>query len=249
MFAALRQPYTISLLLMQIDDKADATPEPKTTLILVRHGETEANVQQRWYGAMDAPLTERGRRQVAATAAAMAEINRCLPIDVFYVSPLPRAQATAGAIADAIHMRPQIENGLREFDLGDWEGRTFKDLHTSEDLWGRWEADPTFAPPNGESPASFSKRVEQAVQSLVSRHPGQTILIVSHGALIGNILTRWLGDSPEDWRRWDPPNCSITIVQKPNATPGAEWTPVQVNDVSHLPEDIQTGGQAEETPA
>jgi broad specificity phosphatase PhoE len=233
---------------MQIDNKADAALEPSTTLILVRHGETEANVQQRWYGAMDAPLTERGRRQVAATAAAMVELNQDLPIDVFYVSPLPRARATAGAIADAIELQPQIDEGLREFDLGDWEGRTFEDLHASEDLWGHWDADPTFAPPNGESPASFSQRVERAVQSLVNRHPGQTILIVSHGGLIGNLLTRWLGDSPEDWRRWDPPNCSITILEKAVTPSGAAWNPVLVNDVSHLPEDIRAGEQ-EETPA
>ena len=52
-------------------------------------------------------------------------------------------------------MTPQIEPDLREFDLGDWEGRSFRDLREQEDLWGHWERDPGFAPPNGESPRQF----------------------------------------------------------------------------------------------
>ena len=91
---------------------ASATP---TRLILIRHGETEANVQRRWYGAMDAPLTKRGQVQVASVAGAMAELVQRFPPDVFYVSPLPRAQTTAAAIAEAIDMQPQVEGGLREF--------------------------------------------------------------------------------------------------------------------------------------
>lgn len=225
-------------------------PSSPTTLILVRHGETESNVNKRWYGAMDAPLTTRGRRQVAAVAEALAELAQRFPPDVFYVSPLPRAQSTAAAIADAIDMQPRVEDELREFDLGDWEGRTFQDLRESEDLWGRWAADPAFAPPNGESPTSFSRRVEAALLALVDRHPGETVLVVSHGAFIGNALTRWLGDG-KDWRRWDPPNCSITVLERNEAHgPGERaWTPVVVNDVSHLPVDAGDGSGEENTPA
>ncbi|MCB0132640.1 MAG: histidine phosphatase family protein, partial [Caldilineaceae bacterium] len=95
-----------------------------TTLIIVRHAETEANVQQVWQGTLDAPLTRRGQKQVMATAQHMAHLVQESPVDRFYVSPLPRAQRTAAGIATAIGMTPLIEAGLREFDLGDWEGRT-----------------------------------------------------------------------------------------------------------------------------
>jgi broad specificity phosphatase PhoE len=210
---------------------AGAVRESPTTLILVRHGETEGNVQQIWHGALDAPLTERGRLQVAATAERMAELSRRYPVDVFYVSPLPRAQSTAAAIARAIGMEPLVEPGLREFDLGDWEGRTFQDLRETENLWGRWAEDAAFAPPNGESPASFHRRVMQAMESLVARHPGQTVLAVSHGAVIGNALATLLGEGPHDWRRWDPPNCAISVLQ----WDGSRWRPVMANDISHLP--------------
>ena len=72
-----------------------------THVILVRHGETTANHEQRWYGAMDAPLTERGRLQVQATGDRFAQRRTTAPVDALYVSPLPRARSTAAAISVA----------------------------------------------------------------------------------------------------------------------------------------------------
>ena len=202
-----------------------------THLYLVRHGETQANLEQRWYGALDAPLTARGEAQVAATAAHFATIVRTQPVDAFYVSPLPRAQSTAAAIAAAIGLPPVVEPGLTEFSIGDWEGRTYRDLIDTEDLWGRWDHDPTFAPPNGESPVSFGRRIDQTVHALVARHPGQTILTVSHGAVIASLLDRWLGGAQGNWMRWDPHNCAVTLL----AQHGDSWVGVHVNDITHLP--------------
>ncbi len=203
-----------------------------TQLILVRHGETEGNVNQVWHGALDAPLTPRGLEQVSATATRLAELHETHPIDHFYVSPLPRAMSTAQAIAAAIGLEPVIEEGLREFDLGDWEGRSFRDLREVEDLWGRWEADPSFAPPNGESPETFSARALQTLEMLAARHPHQRILAVTHGAFIANVLASWLGQGGEDWRRFDPHNCAISILTQ---VEGA-WCGELINDISHLPE-------------
>src|SRR5262245_42012119 len=134
-----------------------------TRVILVRHGETEANRLQMWHGSLDAPLTGRGRVQVAATAARFAECAKQQHIDVLYVSPLPRARSTASAIASAIGLTPNVEDGLREFSIGDWEGRTYRDLIDNEQLWRRWAIDPSFTPPNGESPVSFGERAVAAV--------------------------------------------------------------------------------------
>ena len=202
-----------------------------TRLILVRHGETESNVSQVWHGRLDAPLTPRGREQVVAVAARLAARQAELPIHAFYVSPLPRAQSTAAAIAAAIGMTPQIDPGLREFDLGDWEGRTFRDLREQENLWGRWATDPDFAPPNGESPRSFGRRAAQALIRLADRHPEQTVLVVTHGGFISNVLATWLCKSGGDWRAFDPHNCAISIVRRD----GDGWQGEVINDVSHLP--------------
>ncbi len=203
------------------------------TVILVRHGETEANVLQVWHGALDAPLTQRGRRQVEAAGRGVADLSRRYPIDRFYVSPLARAQSTAAAIADAIDMTPVVHEGLREFDLGEWEGRTFQDLRESEDLWGRWDKDPAFAPPQGESPTSFNQRVVQTVQALAEKHPGETLLLVTHGGVICNVLATWVGDGPQDWQLWDPHNCAISVLQ----WDGEKWHALLINDISHLPPD------------
>jgi len=211
---------------------ANTTTQPVITrLILVRHGETEGNLSQVWHGALDAPLTPRGRAQVDATAARLAQLHDGRPIDHLYVSPLPRAQSTAAAIAWATGLMAEVDDGLREFSIGDWEGRSFRDLREMEDLWGRWEADPHFAPPNGESPSTFNSRVVEAAQRLVAQHPGETLVAVTHGGVIGNLLASFVGDGPGDWRRFDPPNCSISILD----WNGAQWTPVLINDIGHLP--------------
>ncbi len=204
-----------------------------TRVILVRHGETEANLLQMWHGSLDAPLTARGQAQVAATARRFADCARHEQIDVLYVSPLPRARSTAAAIAEAIQKTPVVEDGLREFSIGDWEGRTYRDLIDNEQLWHRWAIDPTFTPPNGESPASFGERAVGAVEALAAHHRHQTLVAVSHGGLIGAVLDAWIGGHSGDWMRWEPHNCAVSVLEHD----GDRWHGVMVNDISHLPED------------
>ena len=211
-------------------NEAPPTPLP-TKLILVRHAETEANLNQVWHGALDAPLTPRGLEQVIATATRLAEIHAKEPIDLFYVSPLPRAQSTAAAIAQATGLPIILEEGLREFSLGDWEGRSLRELRELEDLWGRWDADPAFSPPNGESPVSFNLRATQILAELAARHPGKTLLIVTHGAFLSSVLATWLGADARNWRAYDPHNCAISILVQE----GLGWRGELVNDTSHLP--------------
>lgn len=199
-------------------------------IILVRHAETQANVEQLWHGKLDAPLTERGLLQVTATATYMQQLVGHYPVTAFYVSPLPRAQSTAAAIGQAIGLPPIIDENLREFDLGDWEGRSFLELKEMENLWARWRMDPSFAPPNGESPILFNQRAIQAIQGLADRHPDAIVLAVTHGALLCNVLATWFGDGPADWRRWEPQNCAISILEFVNG----QWRAELINDISHL---------------
>lgn len=204
-----------------------------TRLLLLRHGETEGNVQQVWHGALDAPLTVRGQQQVAATVQYICDLHRHTPIDQLVVSPLPRALRTAEPIAQALNLPLQLSPGLREFDLGDWEGRTFVELRDVENLWGRWRQDPLFAPPRGESPRSFHARILQTLHQLITLYPTQTVLAVTHGGVICNALAAWLGTGPDDWRNWEPHNCAITMLERAHD----QWQTVMVNDISHLPPD------------
>jgi probable phosphoglycerate mutase len=212
-----------------------------TRLIIVRHAETEANVNQVWQGDLDAPLTERGRQQVAATAIRIAEMHAAEAIDRFYVSPLPRARSTAAAIAEATGLSLLIEDGLREFGLGDWEGRSLRELREMEDLWGRWDADPAFAPPNGESPVTFNRRATQALAELAARHSGLNVLVVTHGAFISSVLATWLSGDARNWRSFDPHNCAISVLIKVEEG----WRGELVNDISHLPLSAQVDYQSE----
>jgi broad specificity phosphatase PhoE len=202
-----------------------------TRLVLVRHAETEANQHQLWQGDLDAPLTPRGLLQVQTTATRLAELHAQSPFNVFYVSPLLRAQSTAAAIAAATGLRVQIEAGLREFGLGDWEGRSLRELREVENLWGRWDADPAFAPPNGESPVSFNRRATTALAALAARHVGECVLAVTHGAFISSVLATWLGGDARNWRSFDAPNCSVSILTLHDEG----WRGDLVNDISHLP--------------
>ena len=95
----------------------------------------------------------------------------------------------------------------------------------------KWDADPTFAPPNGESPRSFNQRVLATFGEIAGRFPGQVVLVVTHGGVICNLLASWIGDGPDSWRRYDSPNCSISVLRQNND----DWHPLLVNDIHHLP--------------
>lgn len=209
----------------------------KTRLILLRHGETEANVAQIWQGSLDAPLSPKGEAQVAATARHFQQLAKKYPVDRIFISPAGRAQRTAAPLLPLLGSPAQIHDPLREFDLGDWEGRSFTDLRENEDLWDTWDRDPTFAPPNGESPATFHRRAVQALTDLVEAHPGQTLLAVTHGGIIANSLSEILGDGRLDWDRWEPHNCAITVLERNDSG----WHSVMVNDISHLDEELRQG--------
>lgn len=204
-----------------------------TKLLLLRHGETEANVQQVWHGALDTPLTVRGQQQVVATVQCIADFHRQTPIEQLVASPLPRALRTAEPIAHALNLPLRIEPGLRELDLGDWEGRTLLELRKVENLWGRWRQDPTFAPPGGESPLAFQSRVLQTFHHLASQYSTQTVLVITHGGVISTALLTWLRKDPDHWRQLEPHNCALTILQDT----AEQWQPVMLNSISHLPAD------------
>jgi broad specificity phosphatase PhoE len=125
----------------------------------------------------------------------------------------------------------QVDHSLREFDLGDWEGRTWADLEDTENLSKRWDADPYFTPPGGESPYIFQHRIMNAFEGLVALHSCHTVLVVTHGGVIRNLLGFWIGNGPDDWQRWNADTCSITILERS----GQRWHTLLLNDTSHLP--------------
>jgi probable phosphoglycerate mutase len=155
---------------------AAPTGSPTTTLLL-RHGETPLSAEKRFAGIGEIPLTETGVMQ--ARAAAKALVGRS--IDSIVSSPLGRARQTAQEVADVLGLPVRTEDGLRETDFGDWEGYSFAEVR---ERWpaelDAWLADPSVAPPHGESFTDTARRVQTARDKLLVRFRQQTVLVVSH---------------------------------------------------------------------
>ena len=158
----------------------------QTTVIITRHGETEWNRQLRHQGHMDSPLTPQGILQAQALGARL----KGLPIQTIYSSDLGRAMHTAQILAEAIGLPVQPESGLRETCLGISQGLT---MHEFKEQYPQLheqflQRDPDFCLPDGESLRQFHARTITCLQTLAARHPGQTILVVSHGGNLGCIF-------------------------------------------------------------
>ncbi|MFI0448714.1 bifunctional RNase H/acid phosphatase [Actinomadura sp. 6N118] len=166
-----------------------ATTTPTTTLLL-RHGETPLSVEKRFAGIGDFPLTENGLAQ--ARAAAMALKGRA--IDAIVTSPLSRCRDTAAEVAAVTGAEIRVEEGFRETDFGSWEGLTFRE---AGERWPAelkaWLADPSVAPPGGESLAEADRRVRTALDKLKVRYRHQSVLVVSHVTPIKLLVKEALG--------------------------------------------------------
>jgi broad specificity phosphatase PhoE len=151
-----------------------------TTILLVRHGETDWNSEGRWQGHADRPLNEAGRAQALALADSLAGRH----IDAVYSSDLVRAHATARIVADRVGLPVELDAGLREVDVGEWSGRSHDDLERSDpEGFRRWrEGGKGWR--GGESYEQMGERVVATVLEIARRHPGGTVLVVTHGGSI-----------------------------------------------------------------
>ena len=156
-----------------------AQGEPTATLLL-RHGQTPMSVQKRYAGLSpktDAPLTDTGVRQAVAAAKRLAPAG----IDAIVASPLQRTVRTAEEVAAVTGVPVLTDEGFRETDFGAWEGLTFAEVR---ERWPSelttWLADPSVAPPGGESFDQVSERVTAALHRILAERAHQTVLIVSH---------------------------------------------------------------------
>jgi ribonuclease H / adenosylcobalamin/alpha-ribazole phosphatase len=166
-----------------------ASGKPTTTLLL-RHGQTALSAERRFAGRGDIPLTDIGLAQAAAAAARLAQRRG---INLIVTSPLRRAAQTAAAVADATGAQIDVDADLAETDFGSWEGLTFAEVMArSPDELTAWMTDADAAPPGGESFADVAVRVGAALDRLLERHQGQTVVVVSHVTPIKTLVCRAL---------------------------------------------------------
>jgi probable phosphoglycerate mutase len=188
--------------------------DPRTVLILVRHGETSANTKSVWHGSIDTPLSKRGRRQASRVARHLGE---AFPdAGALYASDLQRARETAEAIGEALGLETRLEEDLREYHLGSWEGKTYDELYHVHKLWHHIKTDPDFAPHGGESPLQAASRVSAALRKIAAEHPRERVIVVTHGGALSMAMGAILDGSYTNWRRVMA-NCAISeLVFEPS---------------------------------
>jgi 2,3-bisphosphoglycerate-dependent phosphoglycerate mutase len=182
-------------------------------LTLVRHGETRANLDGVWHGSTDTPLTERGHRQAERVARLLSQ--RHADAVAVYTSPLQRARDTAAAIARALGRELSLDPALGEYDLGRWEGRTFRELYDVERFWDRIREDPDFAPHGGESPRGVAERLAGGLRRIAAAHPASRVVVVTHGGALSMALGLLTEGSYHRWTRVME-NCAVSeLVVEP----------------------------------
>ncbi len=181
-----------------------------TTVYLARHGESDWNVERRWQGHADRPLTDRGREQAQALAARLAGVE----LDAIYASDLRRAWETAEAVAVPRGLEVVRRPELREVDVGSWSGFTRDECADRfPDAFLRWQEGGS-GWDDGESYEDMGVRIVTAVQQLAAEHPDGSILVVSHGGPIRAVHAHALGVDIATHRRTGPvePNARLSSV-------------------------------------
>jgi broad specificity phosphatase PhoE len=174
--AAPRGPRTRSSRLRAVAASRRTGP----TIVLVRHGETEWSAGGRHTSSTDVTLTEAGRRHAAALAARLAG----RPLALVLVSPLARARETA-ALA-GLGGRATVDEDLREFAYGDYEGLTTSHIHETRPDWDLWRD----GAPGGETAEDVGARADRVIARALGA--GGDVALFAHGHVLRVIAARWL---------------------------------------------------------
>ena len=197
-------------------------------LYIIRHGQTDWNVQGRIQGRQDIPLNAAGRSQAQMLAKGMEK----RPVTAIYSSPQLRAMETAKALAgnQGVEVIPLPE--LVEIGYGDWEGRTASDILTKErKLYEEWWQHPaTVAPPGGETLNQVDARCKKAWERIKGEIKGDTA-VVAPGGPLAHFIVHLLEGRP-DAAEIVVGNASITTIEYDPVT--GQCSLEGLNDCSHL---------------
>lgn len=161
-------------------------------LLLVRHGQTDWNLEQRVMGRSDTPLNAKGVEQIRRLKGWLDEIE----IHAVYSSPLKRTLQTTDILMEGRNGLPVLhEPGVQEIDYGDWVGMTFPEV---EAKFGESYQAYRFRPsrmqiPGGEAMVDVQKRGVSAIEAMREKHEGKRVLVVTHSDVGKAILIHYLG--------------------------------------------------------
>ncbi|MEO6512026.1 MAG: bifunctional RNase H/acid phosphatase [Nocardioides sp.] len=203
------------------DDATEAEPrwmawrrQVQTTLILVRHGVTEHTVQKRFSGGMSSAnpaLSEEGRAQIRGVADWLAPLAD--RVDAVVASPVRRAHESGGIIAERLGRTLEDEPGFAEMDFGTWDGRTFEEVAQEHraDL-DAWVGTTDVRPGGGESLDMVRARVLDALDRILERHTGRTVVVASHVTPIKVVVAQAIGAPLTSQFRMELRPASVSVV-------------------------------------
>lgn len=183
-----------------------------TTFLIVRHGLTAWNREERFRGRTDLELDETGARQAEAAAARIALDYKPLAV---YSSPLQRAMRTAGVIAGRLHLPVHADDGLLDLDYGDFTGLTGEEARLKFPyIYGTWLAAPHIMRfPHGESLDDVRLRVVDLTSRLSQEYPNGEVVLVSHIVVCRVLLSSLLGMHPGVFNTFQVDTASLSVVR------------------------------------
>ncbi|MGB3367277.1 MAG: histidine phosphatase family protein [Acidaminobacteraceae bacterium] len=198
-------------------------------LYLVRHGESEANMQGIYSGFLDTKLTKKGERQ----ARECYELLKHITFDKVICSDLQRAYKTACIVSAISEEKIIVREGLREMNFGNWEGLSHKQiLESDKEYYEKWMEDYyKLTTPEGESLNTFYERVNSEFDIIKKEYlfkisdgtppslrkgekeKEKNILVVSHSGVIRALLSKEILASMEGYWKFAIDNCSVTVIE------------------------------------
>jgi broad specificity phosphatase PhoE len=184
---------------------------PPERILLIRHGETDWNAEERWQGFAPTELNALGHRQAAVLADYLAQ----RPIAAIYSSDLPRTWQTAVPLARVLGLEPQPDPRWREINLGVFQGLTIAEMEQQypdevlarkADLWG-------YVYPQGESRRDLANRARAAWEQVVANASGKEVAVISHGGTIRSLLWDLFGEDGDEKLHQPITNTSITTIE------------------------------------
>jgi probable phosphoglycerate mutase len=208
-----------------------------TEILIVRHGQTPWNVERRIQGWRDIELNDNGRAQAKALARHLGmQRAEQQPIHAVYSSDLLRAQQTAQAVAQALSLPLKLIEGVRERNYGVLEGIPFDRMqeHSPEvaKVWA--ERHPDGVIPEGETLRQFHQRVTDSLHNVAAQHPGQRVVVVTHGGAMDIIWRQAMGIDLQAPRKAILLNASINRIGLTPQPPSYAWSMVEWGNVEHL---------------
>jgi len=199
-----------------------------TQFILVRHGQTGWNRQERFRGLADIDLNEVGAKQAEAVSYRVMQWK----VDAVYSSPLKRAVSTAQSIAGRFGLPVVTLDGIIDMNFGDWQGLTIEEVKNRyPEQFDFWLNSPhRLEIPGGETLDEVRQRAVTAINGLAKQHVGQTIAMVTHRVVCKVLLLAFLGlDNSHFWQIAQ----DTTAVNAFEINKG-EPTVTLINDTCHL---------------